>query len=77
MHTNNHRGSSKKGGDCVWHTHMAILYHPNTVAIWKRFAIWIVDQFLRVRSLDNLRYLCIHVQDKLRAVAANPDYFTV
>ena len=38
---------------------------------------WIVDQFLRVRSLDDLRYLCIHVQDKLRAIAANPDYFTV
>ena len=38
---------------------------------------WIVDQFLHIRSLDDLRRLCIHVQDVLQRFAVHPDYFTV
>lgn len=37
----------------------------------------IVDAFLQVRSLPELRKLCYCIQNKLIAVSANKDYFTV
>ena len=37
----------------------------------------IVDMFLAVRSEEDLRQLCYKIQDRLRPIAANPDYFTV
>lgn len=37
----------------------------------------IVDAFLQVRSLPELRRLCYYIQDRLRTISANPDYFTV
>ena len=37
----------------------------------------IVDRFLAVRSEQELRQLCESIQDRLRPIAVNPDYFTV
>ena len=38
---------------------------------------WIVDQFLQVQNVSELGHLCHYIQDRLRAIAACQDYFTV
>ena len=38
---------------------------------------YISNKFTEVQTVEDLRELCISIQDSLRPIAANPDYFTV
>jgi len=43
----------------------------------ERFKSQIINRFLAVKNIEELRQLCEIVSTRLRAVASNPDYFTV
>lgn len=38
---------------------------------------YISNKFTEIQTVEDLRELCISIQDSLRPIAANPDYFTV